>query len=1089
MSLPIEASTALIQLLSALTSTNNEERSSAEARLNGEWIAKRPDLLLLGLAEQIANAQDVALRAFGAVLLRRIAPKDAPDSKPDDEASVWDRTGAQIQSQVKALILTSLANEQETTVRHKVADLIAEVTQFAEAWPEVRSALIQCCQAPSPSFRESAFRVFGSNPDVLGDSYSDQLRALFQSGLEDADTKVRLAAVQAFSLYLITTTEATRSKLEAIVPALMNVMPPLLEASDSDGLTSALNALSELIEEYPKMFKSMFSSMVTFCIVVIRNRSLDDAARQAALEVLVIFAEGAPGMCRKDPNYVNDIVVECFAMMTDLGDDEDVKEWLSTDDLDEDESNANHAAAEQALDRLARKLGGKTILPPAFQWLPKLIASENWRERHAALMALSSIAEGCEKLMKAELDKVLGMVLPLLGDVHPRVRWAACNAVGQMCTDFLGAIQSKFTAQVLNALTPVLEAPEGRVAAHAAAAFVNFCEDADQESLEPYLDPILQRLHGLLSRPQKYVQEQAITTIATVADAAETKFIKYYSVMMPLLLGVMRSADGEEYKTLRGKAIECATLIALAVGKETLAPQATELINIMGSIQSSVLSSDDPQSLYLTAAWARICKVLGSDFYPYLSAVMPSLLKSAKLKPDFTVIHDEEEKDEFSEQDGWEFFPIKGQQVGIKTSTLEEKNTAVSTLVLYAHEMKEQFLPYVDEIMREIALPGLLFYYHDGVRSSSAKLLPELLNCIKLAHPNDQSILAQAWTPVLSKLLDLLKSEPSMEILGEVYESFYECLEVVGPQLLAPQHMEAFITSTESQIVDYGRRVDARAQDHKAGDVDLEQDEDALYDIELDEELLSQINKTIHVLFKQHKTNFIPYWKRLLIYIHKFSASSDPNCRQWSICIYDDLIEFCGADAWQLKDEFVRPLAAGLSDSASEVRQAAAYGIGCAAQHGGQVFADLVAQSLPSLFTLCAPGEARSEENVYVADNASCSIAKICRFNSSGVNALDEVIDAWILTLPVTHDTDEAPYAYRYLAELIDARHPAIAKHLPHVIDVSASAIEASVIEGQTLSTLIQSIKTLFASLPPGKADELVAALPEPRKSSFTRQF
>jgi len=71
------------------------------------------------------------------------------------------------------------------------------------------------------------------------------------------------------------------------------------------------------------------------------------------------------------------------------------------------------------------------------------------------------------------------------------------------------------------------------VHAHAAAALINFCEGVERDTLLPYLDPIFERLLKLLNpvqdgcRPTKrYVQEQAVTTLAMVADASETTFAK-----------------------------------------------------------------------------------------------------------------------------------------------------------------------------------------------------------------------------------------------------------------------------------------------------------------------------------------------------------------------------------------------------------------------------------------------------------------------------------------------------------------------------------------------------------------------------------
>ena len=56
--LPPEVHTALAQLLQGLQATDNTARSQAEEKLNTEWVQQRPDVLLMGLAEQMQGAQD-----------------------------------------------------------------------------------------------------------------------------------------------------------------------------------------------------------------------------------------------------------------------------------------------------------------------------------------------------------------------------------------------------------------------------------------------------------------------------------------------------------------------------------------------------------------------------------------------------------------------------------------------------------------------------------------------------------------------------------------------------------------------------------------------------------------------------------------------------------------------------------------------------------------------------------------------------------------------------------------------------------------------------------------------------------------------
>ena len=73
---------------------------------------------------------------------------------------------------------------------------------------------------------------------------------------------------------------------------------------------------------------------------------------------------------------------------------------------------------------------------------------EDWRYRHAALMAISAVGEGCEKQMFPILGEVVNAVLPYIQDQHHRVRYAACNALGQMANDFAPKLQNKFHDKV-----------------------------------------------------------------------------------------------------------------------------------------------------------------------------------------------------------------------------------------------------------------------------------------------------------------------------------------------------------------------------------------------------------------------------------------------------------------------------------------------------------------------------------------------------------------------------------------------------------------------------------------------------------------
>lgn len=102
-----------------------------------------------------------------------------------------------------------------------------------------------------------------------------------------------------------------------------------------------------------------------------------------------------------------------------------------------------------------------------------------------------------------------------------------------------------------------------------AAAVINFCEKFDGKILSQYLDPLLSRMLALVKTPNKMVQEQAISAVASIATCAQSYFLPYYPTFIPLLNNILQQATAEEQRVLRGKAMECYALIGIAVGKET----------------------------------------------------------------------------------------------------------------------------------------------------------------------------------------------------------------------------------------------------------------------------------------------------------------------------------------------------------------------------------------------------------------------------------------------------------------------------------------------------------------------------------------
>ena len=140
--------------------------------------------------------------------------------------------------------------------------------------------------------------------------------------------------MDAFSSFFAPLNKNSQKKYHYLIRDILSILPSLQNSNSEEDLTRALVSIIELAEASPRMFKDHFHDLVTFCMGVVKDKQLGDTPRQNALEVMVTFADHAPGMCRKDPDYTNEMTMQCLALMTDVGiGDEDASIWNEAEDV------------------------------------------------------------------------------------------------------------------------------------------------------------------------------------------------------------------------------------------------------------------------------------------------------------------------------------------------------------------------------------------------------------------------------------------------------------------------------------------------------------------------------------------------------------------------------------------------------------------------------------------------------------------------------------------------------------------------------------------------------------------------------------
>ncbi|CAM8887011.1 unnamed protein product [Rhodiola kirilowii] len=1076
-------------LISHLMSSTNDQRSQAENLFN---ICKQshPDALILKLAQLLHESPHAEARAMSAILLRK--------QLTSDDSFIWPRLADATRANIKSLLLNCLQRDDTKSITKKLCDTISELASAIlpdNGWPELLPFMFHCVNSDNQRLQESALMIFAQLAQYIGDiliPHLTALHALFFKCLSPAtNTDVRIAALGASINFIQCLSSAgERDMFQDLLPLMMQTLTEALNGGQEATAQEALELLIELAETEPRFLRRQLADVVGAMFQIAEATSLEEGTRHLAVEFVITLAEArerAPGMMRKLPQFIQRLFAILMTMLLDVEDD---PAWHTAESDDEDAGETtNYSVGQECLDRLSIALGGNTIVPVASEIFPAYLAAPEWQKHHAVLIALAQIAEGCSKVMIKNLEQIVNMVLKSFLDNHPRARWAAINAIGQLSTDLGPDLQVQFHHLVLPALGRAMEDFQNpRVQAHAASAVLNFSENCTPDLLTPYLDDMVTKLLVLLQNGKQMVQEAALTALASVADSSQEHFQKYYDAVIPYLKAILVNANDKSTRMLRAKSMECISLVGMAVGKEKFRDDAKQVMEILMSLQGSQMEADDPTTSYMLQAWARLCKCLGQDFLPYMSVVMPPLLQSAQLKPDLIISSADSDADiDESDDDSIETITLGDKRIGIKTSVLEEKATACNMLCCYADELKEGFFPWIDQVATTL-VPLLKFYFHEEVRKAAVSAMPELLRSAKLAiekgqsQGRDESYIKQLSDYIVPALVEALHKEPETEICANMLDALNECIQISGP-ILDESQVRSIVEEIKIVISASSTRRKEREDRARAEDFDAEEGEFLKEENEQEEELFDQVGNCLGALIKTFKAPFLPLFDELSSYITPMWAKDrTAEERRIAICIFDDVAEHCRESAHKYYDTYLPFLLEACNDENPDVRQAAVYGIGVCAEFGGSVFQPRVGEALSRLNVVISHPNALHSDNVMAYDNAVSALGKICQFYRSSINVA-QVVPAWLSRLPIKNDLMEAKVVHEQLCAMVERSDTDLLgdqnQNLPKIVSVFVEVIIAGkdLATEQTVSRMINVLRQVQQSMPPAVLASTFSAL------------
>ena len=977
----------------------------------------------------------------------------------------------EIQNACKVALLESFSRSNNRTVRNRISDAISEIASIVcqyEEWRELMEFLVVSVSNPSESDDAiiALLRIIASTPDLFSNQDSSALSALFAviNGVISVHPAVAVEAVQALSALTIFfyPDEKRRNTFASVVTQTVPSVAQMLSASideKEDELAQVLNNSADLVFECPRLFagkkqeKNALNEYVAMASALIRRLSEDqyqdeDKVASAALEFICAAVEGNPAAFRRDRALLE---ASAVLLLQVTGMESGTDEWLGTDPTDEDDNLSMSILGQQSLDRFALALGGAVAGPILYNHIGSMLndASGSWRNKYSALMAIASTAEGCaQDFLEDHLEGLLAIVWARFVDTHPRVQYAACHALGQLCTDFPGRIQKEFAHNALSALLSLLQSSrDARVQCHASAALVNFAEDCEPETIAPFLDSILSVLANILASPScpGYLKEQLIATIGAYSGAAQSRFASFFDQLLPLLVAGL---DASQSRKVQCRAVEALSLVLLAV-KDSESIQGSlnsclpGFLNHLTKLEESLPScpADDPMRDFLASAWLRMAQLMGRQFSPYLPVILPSLINAAGSKVNFTELPENDDEEAESE-----YIPaarVNGRNVGINTSSLTEKASALESLASLITAVGPGFFPESERVF-QISCDLINFEWSGDVRSAAVECATSALECLNYPDAGVDSLVSA----ILKGLTEMYETEFACSSLDALSVLFSTSAKKRALPILASvlPKLNEIIPSLIKLTCDNIRQIQ-EAQVEQEDEDEADEDGEGFLDTAEEEEVLyawGRLQAAIFECFPQALENHkwaISFSSTQIKAIAKKSKSKRSTSSKKSAAINDELDNealqhvclgvLCDAIEWlktdgamafgqELIDACLTALSASDVAATPLVRQVAAHLAGQMARYGGAVFRDFSLQaSAPLLTKLISRPEGRAPSQLAVTDNA---VSALIRIETAYPGALapdtSTFIGQFILPgLPVITDDAEINYVTAFLMQ------------------------------------------------------------------------
>jgi len=1087
----------MIELLNGLACSDNAKRTQA-TKMYKDAKAQNPDALVISLMKVVDFAQaQQAEKKSALVYLRQCINKN------QTEQFVWPKLADQNKAEIAKGLLMFFQNQADEKVQTSLGNCITALAEYvcceedprgwlvqggSNGWPELLPAMTSManCQTNTNAVScAAALKVLKDLiPTMKGEFVRNQqaIGGLLQQALACPHVAVKMHS----TLLVLEMVENLEKKewapLANTVPVLIQVCTDMAKANVIDDLEEVLEAFISVAGIEPDFFKASMQNNFEpagFLSGCVKSAEATDKIRKTALEWITSYAEKKPKWLAKSVPKFSQVALEsCMAMMLEIEDGEaQLKEWAERMDDEEGEEDADelYSCGEESIDRLAEALSMEVISGSLFSLIGTFQQQQSWKAQHAALAAIKQTVEYVEET--AHMNEMANLLMSNVQHAHPRVRYTALHAIGQLANDQAPQFQESHHAKVMPLLMQCLDDKVDRVAAMAMSAFVSFAEEL-KDMMHQYAKPFMEKfLTRLQSSNHRGIQEESITAVAVIAAVIGEDFKEYYDVTMPILKKLIMSCTGEKQQRLRGKAFECMSLLGVAVGPQRFLPDAKEAIGAMLTPISGQ-DVDDIQRDYIKEAIERICHCLKKDFVIFMPQVLPHVCKAFDLSQDAPQSSggDDDENIEIN---------VNGKTVSVKSTKFEEMHQSVSMLTTFISCMEEAYFDFIQPTAA--ALLGVIQFKDDLLMlsedaRSEACLTWALL--IKAAKDGGKARnLPEGANPMVKELLSTILGECVQGLVKEAQDEepntdemcgcctgIAESLKNAGPGYLSQEEGSKIVMQVFGMVdQSFARTVKVKAalkNSTEGAPAELQGDEDDEDNDPLWEETRVRqcLEECLGATMKANPEDFARDLTSCGEKIKQWGAMGEKVLALHFCC---DLLEHLKEKSCPIWPIFMPGMFPAMTDKDPDVRIAANYAVNLAASI--PQFAEAAPEAFRTLAKVITakPPKKRDDKANMAMDNAVAAMFSLGRNMNQQCPPDVNCFQLFLSKLPLKADLEEAKKVHKLVCELLQQQHAGLLganqENVGKILSVLAEIHKQEDMSNDEIDTLIA---TIFKALP-----------------------